>query len=171
VARTQLTPGDPDASPVSAKWARNSVATGIAQRAWTGRGVTTGESRDDGLGYAARIQAAGKRPGICDWLLASRADVRHSRSWRSGLGLIQAVTWRFDVGSSSSGIRLIMTNATITRPEWSTVIDPILQKELEQHVLVTNWDKLLGIVDTVYNWGGARRSGRWASGWRAVPSR
>ena len=29
-----------------------------------------------------------------------------------------------------------MTNATITRPEWSTVIDPVLQKELEQHVLV-----------------------------------
>ena len=46
-----------------------------------------------------------------------------------------------------------MTNATITRPEWSTVIDPVLQKELEQHVLITNWDKLLGIVDTVYNWG------------------
>jgi NADH-quinone oxidoreductase B subunit len=55
-----------------------------------------------------------------------------------------------------------MTNATITRPEWSTVIDPILQKELEQHVLVTNWDKLLGIVDTVYNWG--RRSALWPLG-------
>ena len=55
-----------------------------------------------------------------------------------------------------------MTNATITRPEWSTVIDPVLQKELEQHVLVTNWDKLLGIVDTVYNWG--RRSALWPLG-------
>ena len=30
---------------------------------------------------------------------------------------------------------LTMANATITRPEWSTVIDPVLQKELEQHVL------------------------------------
>ncbi len=56
----------------------------------------------------------------------------------------------------------IMTNATITRPEWSTVIDPVLQKELEQHVLVTTWDKLLGIVDTVYNWG--RRSAMWPLG-------
>jgi NADH-quinone oxidoreductase subunit C/D len=55
-----------------------------------------------------------------------------------------------------------MTNATITRPEWSTVVDPILQKELERHVLVTNWDKLLGIVDTVYNWG--RRSALWPLG-------
>ena len=55
-----------------------------------------------------------------------------------------------------------MTNATITRPEWSTVIDPVLQKELERHVLVTNWDKLLGIVDTVYNWG--RRSALWPLG-------
>jgi NADH-quinone oxidoreductase subunit C/D len=55
-----------------------------------------------------------------------------------------------------------MTNPTITRPEWSTVIDPVLQKELEQHVLVTNWDNLLGIVDTVYNWG--RRSALWPLG-------
>jgi NADH-quinone oxidoreductase subunit C/D len=55
-----------------------------------------------------------------------------------------------------------MTNATITRPEWCTVIDPVLQKELERHVLVTNWDKLLGIVDTVYNWG--RRSALWPLG-------
>ena len=55
-----------------------------------------------------------------------------------------------------------MTNATITRPEWSTVIDPVLQKELEQHVLVTTWDKLLGMVDTVYNWG--RRSALWPLG-------
>ena len=55
-----------------------------------------------------------------------------------------------------------MTNATITRPEWSTVIDPVLQKELEQHVLVTKWDQLLGIVDTVYNWG--RRSALWPLG-------
>ncbi len=55
-----------------------------------------------------------------------------------------------------------MTNATITRPEWSTVIDPVLQKELEQHVLVTKWDELLGIIDTVYNWG--RRSALWPLG-------
>ena len=55
-----------------------------------------------------------------------------------------------------------MTNAIITRPEWSTVVDPVLQKELERHVLVTNWDKLLGIVDTVYNWG--RRSALWPLG-------
>ncbi|GAC1474465.1 MAG: hypothetical protein NVSMB9_24890 [Isosphaeraceae bacterium] len=55
-----------------------------------------------------------------------------------------------------------MATPTITRPEWSTVIDPVLQKELEQHVLVTNWDKLLGMVDTVYNWG--RRSSLWPLG-------
>jgi NADH-quinone oxidoreductase subunit C/D len=55
-----------------------------------------------------------------------------------------------------------MTNAIITRPEWSTVVDPVLQRELERHVLVTNWDKLLGIVDTVYNWG--RRSALWPLG-------
>ena len=67
-----------------------------------------------------------------------------------------------DAGYSSRDRRHIMTNATITRPEWSTVIDPVLQKELEQHVLVTNWDKLLGIVDTVYNWG--RRSALWPLG-------
>ena len=56
----------------------------------------------------------------------------------------------------------IMANPTIARPEWSTVIDPVLQKELEQHVLVTTWDKLLGMVDTVYNWG--RRSSLWPLG-------
>jgi len=55
-----------------------------------------------------------------------------------------------------------MTTPTISRPEWSVSIDPILQKELEQHVLVTSWDKLLGIVDTVYNWG--RRSSLWPLG-------
>jgi NADH-quinone oxidoreductase B subunit len=55
-----------------------------------------------------------------------------------------------------------MANSTIARPEWSTVIDPVLQKELEQHVLVTSWDKLLGMVDTVYNWG--RRSSLWPLG-------
>ncbi len=55
-----------------------------------------------------------------------------------------------------------MTNATITRPEWSTVIDPVLQKELEQYVLVTKWDELLSIIDTVYNWG--RRSALWPLG-------
>ncbi len=55
-----------------------------------------------------------------------------------------------------------MATPTIARPEWTTVIDPVLQKELEQHVLVTSWDKLLGIVDTVYNWG--RRSSLWPLG-------
>ena len=55
-----------------------------------------------------------------------------------------------------------MATPTTTRPEWSTVIDPVLQKELEQHVLVTSWDKLLGMVDTVYNWG--RRSSLWPLG-------
>lgn len=55
-----------------------------------------------------------------------------------------------------------MTIPTISRPEWSTVLDPVLQKELEQHVLVTSWDKLLGMVDTVYNWG--RRSSLWPLG-------
>ncbi len=55
-----------------------------------------------------------------------------------------------------------MTNATVTRPQWSTVIDPVLQKELEQYVLVTKWDQLLGIIDTVYNWG--RRSALWPLG-------
>jgi len=55
-----------------------------------------------------------------------------------------------------------MTNATITRPEWSTEIDPVLQKELERYVLVTTWDKLLGMVDTIYNWG--RRSAVWPLG-------
>jgi NADH-quinone oxidoreductase B subunit len=55
-----------------------------------------------------------------------------------------------------------MTTATITRPEWTTAIDPVLQKELEQHILVTTWDKLLSIVDTIYNWG--RRSAIWPLG-------
>src|SRR5262245_34532944 len=55
-----------------------------------------------------------------------------------------------------------MTNATIARPEWTTIIDPVLQKELEQHVLVTTWDKLLGLVDPIYNWG--RRSSLWPLG-------
>jgi NADH-quinone oxidoreductase B subunit len=55
-----------------------------------------------------------------------------------------------------------MTNATITRPEWSVEIDPVLQKELERYVLVTTWDKLLGMVDTIYNW--SRRSAVWPLG-------
>ena len=64
-----------------------------------------------------------------------------------------------------------MTNATLTPPEWSTVIDPVLHRELEQHVLVTKWDQLLGIIDTVYNWGRRRASGRSDSAWHAVRSR
>ena len=55
-----------------------------------------------------------------------------------------------------------MATPTIARPEWTTVIDPVLQKELEQYVMVTSWDKLLGVVDTVYNWG--RRSSLWPLG-------
>jgi NADH-quinone oxidoreductase subunit B/C/D len=55
-----------------------------------------------------------------------------------------------------------MATPSIARPEWSTFIDPVLQKELEQHVLVTTWDKLLGMVDVVYNWG--RRSSLWPLG-------
>src|ERR1700747_2948263 len=55
-----------------------------------------------------------------------------------------------------------MTTATITRPEWTTVIDPVLQKELEQHVLVTKWDELLGVIHIVYNW--SRRSALWPLG-------
>jgi NADH-quinone oxidoreductase subunit C/D len=54
------------------------------------------------------------------------------------------------------------TTQTITRPEWMIAIDPVLQKELEQHVLVTSWDKLLGKIDDVYNWG--RRSSLWPLG-------
>jgi NADH-quinone oxidoreductase subunit B/C/D len=54
------------------------------------------------------------------------------------------------------------TRPDIHRPEWTTVIDPVLQKELEQHVLVTSWDKLLGMIDVVYNWG--RRSSLWPLG-------
>jgi NADH-quinone oxidoreductase subunit C/D len=54
------------------------------------------------------------------------------------------------------------TPPTITRPEWMTIVDPLLQKELERHVVVTSWDKLLGMVDTVYNWG--RRSSLWPLG-------
>jgi NADH-quinone oxidoreductase subunit B/C/D len=51
---------------------------------------------------------------------------------------------------------------TTSRPEWSIDIDPVLRQELERHVLVTSWDKLLGVVDTVYNW--SRRSSLWPLG-------
>jgi NADH-quinone oxidoreductase B subunit len=51
---------------------------------------------------------------------------------------------------------------SIIRPEWMTVIDPILQEELQQHVLVAKWDKILGLVDSLYNWG--RRSAVWPLG-------
>ena len=54
-----------------------------------------------------------------------------------------------------------MATPTITRPEWSTVIDPVLQKELEQHVLVTSWDKLAAGSSTRSTTGaGGRASGR-----------
>lgn len=53
-------------------------------------------------------------------------------------------------------------NRPITRPEWAVTVDPVLQKELEQHVLVTDWEKLLAMVDQVYNWG--RRSSLWPLG-------
>ena len=52
--------------------------------------------------------------------------------------------------------------APITRPEWTTVLDPVLRRELEQHVLVTDWENLLTMVDQVYNWG--RRSSLWPLG-------
>ncbi len=42
------------------------------------------------------------------------------------------------------------------------MIDPVLQRELERTVVVTSWDKLLGMVDTIYNWG--RRSSLWPLG-------
>lgn len=51
---------------------------------------------------------------------------------------------------------------SISRPEWSTTVDPVLQRELEQHVLVTDWERLLTMVDQVYNWG--RRSSLWPLG-------
>jgi NADH-quinone oxidoreductase subunit B/C/D len=54
------------------------------------------------------------------------------------------------------------TGRSTIRPEWVTIIDPVLQKELEQSVLVTTWDKLLSMVDTIYNWG--RRSSLWPLG-------
>ncbi len=50
----------------------------------------------------------------------------------------------------------------VSRPEWSVVIDPVLRQELERHVLVTDWEKLMGMVDVVYNWG--RRSSLWPLG-------
>ena len=54
---------------------------------------------------------------------------------------------------------------TVVRPEWMTVIDPDLQKSLEQYVVTTTWQKLIGvggILDAVYNWG--RRSSLWPLG-------
>ena len=81
---------------------------------------------------------------------------------RNGIGGGRDRHFLFVAGHGWKLRRYIMTNATITRPEWSTVIDPVLQKELEQHVLVTNWAKLLGMVDTIYNWG--RRSALWPLG-------
>lgn len=55
-----------------------------------------------------------------------------------------------------------MSVQTTARPEWTVIIDPVLQKELEQHIFVTSWPKLLDMVDTVYNWG--RRSSLWPLG-------
>jgi len=57
------------------------------------------------------------------------------------------------------------TTTTTTRPEWTTLIDPVLQAELEHHVITTTWEKMIGVgglVDTVYNWG--RRSSLWPLG-------
>lgn len=48
------------------------------------------------------------------------------------------------------------------RPEWVVELDPVLQSELERQVVVTTWDKLIGMVDTIYNWG--RRSSLWPLG-------
>jgi NADH-quinone oxidoreductase subunit B/C/D len=55
-----------------------------------------------------------------------------------------------------------MPTPSTSRPEWTIPIDPALQAELEQYVLVTSWDKLIGMVDTIYNWG--RRSALWPLG-------
>lgn len=55
-----------------------------------------------------------------------------------------------------------MSVQSTAHPEWTVVIDPVLQKELEQHIFVTSWPKLLDMVDTVYNWG--RRSSLWPLG-------
>ena len=55
-----------------------------------------------------------------------------------------------------------MSEPSNSRPEWTAQLDPVLQRELEHHVLVTSWDGLLGIVDTIYNWG--RRSSLWPLG-------
>lgn len=55
-----------------------------------------------------------------------------------------------------------MSVQSTAHPEWTVVIDPVLQKELEQHIFVTSWPKLLEMVDTVYNWG--RRSSLWPLG-------
>ncbi len=58
-----------------------------------------------------------------------------------------------------------LSQPTVIRPEWMTVIDPLLQKELEQHVYTTTFQKLIGaggMLDTVYNW--SRRSSLWPLG-------
>ncbi len=55
-----------------------------------------------------------------------------------------------------------MSTTTTTRPEWTASLDPVLRQELERHVLVTDWEKLLEMVDQVYNWG--RRSSLWPLG-------
>ena len=55
-----------------------------------------------------------------------------------------------------------MSTPTILRPEWTVTIDPVLQKELERYVVVTSWNKLLEMVDVVYNW--SRRSSLWPLG-------
>jgi NADH-quinone oxidoreductase subunit C/D len=51
---------------------------------------------------------------------------------------------------------------TVARPEWTTTLDPLLRQELERCVLVTKWDNLGTLVDTIYNWG--RRSALWPLG-------
>ena len=55
-----------------------------------------------------------------------------------------------------------MPTPTTYRPEWTITIDPVLQSELERHVVVTSWNKLLEMVDVVYNW--SRRSSLWPLG-------
>jgi NADH-quinone oxidoreductase subunit B/C/D len=55
-----------------------------------------------------------------------------------------------------------MTAPNKVRPDWSIDVDPVLRQELERYVLVTKWDDLLGMVDTVYNW--SRRSSLWPLG-------
>ena len=58
--------------------------------------------------------------------------------------------------------KTVVPPVNVSRPEWSIPIDPVLQKELERQVLVTSWNQLTELADTLYNWG--RRSSLWPLG-------